>query len=892
MEGLTRDLELLTALHDQVLEEGGQGELAAVLRRHGGDLDHDDLDHDDLVSDAGPEEVAALTRAMTVRLHLANLADERDRARSLRREDGEHGGTLESGDIAPAVAAVGDGARDRLAAMRLHPVLTAHPTEARRRAVTGSLRRIAEQLDRYVDPQSGATEQAFARRRMLEDIDILQRTSTLRTTRPEPFDEVKTVLSIFDTTVFRAVPRFQRAVENALEGDALGGDALGNDAPDTQPEHLPSLIRYGSWVGGDRDGNPHVTAAVTRRTMDAQAAVALRTLQANVERVARTLTMDEQTTPASGALREALANDAVILPTEFAEIAKDSPAELHRQKLLVSALRLGATADGVSGTAYQGPEELLADLHLVRDSLLAAGDRRSADGELQHLLWLVETFGFHLAELEVRQHSAVHEKALVELLGLAGVQDPAAAARDAKLLDGLATDGWPVAVTDVSPPTKEVLDTIRVMSFLQGRWGSGCCGRYVVSFSQSAAHLAAVRALARLAVGDRPLRLDVVPLFETGEDLRGAQDTLEEWLTLPSTQAWLADRERRVEIMMGYSDSAKDVGPAAATITLHRAQGELTDWAHRHGIELTLFHGRGGSLGRGGGPLHRAITAQPTGSVDGRFKVTEQGEVIYARYADVQLAQQHLERVASAVLLADSPEVVAARDAAAERYADLGERLEEVSRTAYRDLMDTDGIADLIATASPLDSLGDLRLGSRPARRGGTSGRSLDDLRAIPWVFAWSMTRVNLPGWYGLGTALAAEEDREQLRAAYREWPMFASLMDVAEMSLAKSHEELAARFLELGGRPDLTERIIAELRLSREQVLDVLGQDTLLQHKPHLRTAVELRRPAIDALSRLQLRCLTELDADGAREDEGHPWHRPLLLTINGMAAGLQNTG
>lgn len=891
MERLTRDLDLLTQLHEQVLTEAGEQSLADLLRDH---LGGDGEVLDGLVADAGPQEVAAVSRALTVRLHLTNLAAERHRARSLRAGDGEYGDSFEAGDIAATVAAVGGAAVGRLPSLRLHPVLTAHPTEARRRAVASALHRIAEQLDRHVDSGSGAAERAFARRRMLEDIDILHRTSTLRTTRPEPLDEVRTVLAIFETTLFRAVPRFQRTVELALQqlGEPAGA------------EPLPALLRYGSWVGGDRDGNPHVTAAVTRQTVEAQAAVALHALRVNVERVARTLTMDEHSTPASAALRAALDYDAVAMPDVFAGIVKDSPGEPHRQKLLVAAHRLAATADGVAGRGYRGAHELTADLELVRGSLLDAGDRRAADGELMHLLWMLQTFGFHLAELEIRQHSAVHRRALVELMRqlrdadvqVAGIslEDPDAAAVDVRVLDWLAVHGWPAAVTATDPTTREVLDTLRVMAWLQERWGTTSCGTYVVSFSQSAGDLAAVRALARLAVGDRPLRLDVVPLFETGDDLQRARQTLEEWLVLESTQAWLGPRGREVEIMLGYSDSAKDVGPTAATLILHRAQQDLVAWAGRHDLRLTLFHGRGGSMGRGGGPLQRAITAQPTGSVAGRFKVTEQGEVIHARYADVRIAQQHLERVASAVLLADSPEVAAARDAAAQRYAPLAQRLEQASRTAYRALMDTDGIADVLAVASPLEALGDLRLGSRPARRSGGSERMLSDLRAIPWVFAWSMTRLNLPGWYGLGTALVAETDRAVLRAAYREWPVFSALVDVAEMSLAKSEERLAAQFLDLAGRPDIAERILAELSLAREQVLDVLGQEGLLERKPHLRTAVELRRPSVDALSRLQLRCLRMLHSTdaGERAEEAQPWHRTLLLTINGMAAGLQNTG
>ena len=308
-------------------------------------------------------------------------------------------------------------------------------------------------------------------------------------------------------------------------------------------------------------------------------------------------------------------------------------------------------------------------------------------------------------------------------------------------------------------------------------------------------------------------------------------------------------------------------------------------------MTLTLFHGRGGSLGRGGGPLHRAIAAQPSGSVDGRFKVTEQGEVIFARYADIRIAEQHLERVASAVLLTDAPGHAAARDAARERYTDVADVVDAASRTAFRALVEQPGFADFFAMSSPLDLLADLRLGSRPSRRSGTeSGRSLEDLRAIPWVFAWSMTRVNLPGWYGLGSGLEALGDMGVAREAYREWPVFAALVDVAEMSLAKTDDALALRFLALGGRPELAALVLDELARTRRTVLELLDQEEMLQRKPHLHTAVSLRRPFVDMLSHLQLRGLSEVRAHG--DDGAAGWHRPLLLTINGLAAGLQNTG
>ena len=885
MASMLDDLSLLTSLHRQVVVESGRADLLEITDELEARCRADDTDAaTTLVAGLDPDTTERIARLLTVHLHLTNLAEERQRARSLRREDGEFGGSADTGDIGPAVAACGPDARARIERMRIHPVLTAHPTEARRRAVASALRRIADSLDAHDDPETGPSERAQARRRMLEDIDILQRTSTLRITRPTPADEVKTVLTVFRQSLVHAVPRFQRAVETALSGDDPGATPL------------PPIVRFGSWVGGDRDGNPFVTAEVTRETVAAHADQALQILHDAVDRVARMITVDEESTPPTATLRDALSNDAAAHPRLLAEVTKDSPNEPHRQKLLVVAARLDATRREWAGLAYSGPEEALEDLTLVQDSLVAAGDARAAHGELQDVVWMLRTFGFHLAELEVRQHSSVHRAALTELLGLLPAgdgrpTDPGATASDAVALDRLAVEGWPELTGPVSPATREVLDTLRVMAWLQQRWGRRSCGRYIVSFSQSAGDLVAVRALARLAVGARPLALDVVPLFETGADLDAADATLEEWMGLASTQTWLAGVDREVEVMLGYSDSAKDVGPASATLALHRAQLALVEWAARHSVTLTLFHGRGGSLGRGGGPLHRAIAAQPSGSVDGRFKVTEQGEVIFARYADIRIAEQHLERVASAVLLTDAPAHALARDEARVRYSGVADVVDDASRRAFRTLVEQPGFADFFAMASPLDLLADLRLGSRPSRRSGSeSGRSLEDLRAIPWVFAWSMTRVNLPGWYGLGSGLEALDDVELAREAYREWPVFAALVDVAEMSLAKTDDRLAERFLALGGRPELADRVLDELARTRHQVLRLLDQEEMLQRKPHLHTAVRLRRPFVDMLSHLQLRGLTEVRAHGEKEAAG--WKRPLLLTINGLAAGLQNTG
>lgn len=881
---LLADLDLLTGLHRCSLQERGAGRLAdlmASLSRAagtGGD------DPQAIVEQLDVAQAAALAQALTVHFHLVNLAEERHQSRLHRHRRAGDG----TGPEWPAAADLGPDALERLERLRIHPVLTAHPTEARRRAVTAALSRIAEQLDAYDDPRNGPLQRAFARRRMLEEIDILGRTAPLRRTAPAPTDEVRTMMGVFDQTLFRAVPAVYRAVEAAVAGTDAG----------REPSPVPAFLRFGSWIGGDRDGNPFVTTEVTRQAVAIQAEHVLRALGVATERIARTLTMSELGTPPSAGLRDALALAAVTAPDTVAAIERSSPGEPHRQHLLFAAARLQATLRGNLDLGYREPAEFVADLRLVQASLVAAGDVRAAHGELQNLLWQAETFGFHLAELEVRQHSSVHAAALAELLDQ--LDDEAGAPGSAQrltLLDRLAVHGWPDHVRAYSDATAQVLDTFRLMGWLQGRWGRRCCGRYVVSFSRRPEDLVAVRALARLAVRDRPLELDVVPLFETGADLRGAAATLTGWLGLRSTAAWLESRHRHLEVMVGYSDSAKDIGPAAATLTLYRTEAELVRWAGRAGVRLTIFHGRGGSLGRGGGPLHRAVLAQPPGSLGDRLKVTEQGEVIFARYADVTLAQAHLERLTSAVLLAGTPGIAERNTSAERRFAGLAATVERASREAWLALVEMPGFPDVLAASSPLEELGQLRLGSRPARRSGAKqGRDLADFRAIPWVFAWSQVRANVPGWFGLGSGLAAVDDEEELRAAYREWPLFASLVDIAEMSMAKANPRLAERFLALGGRPDVTARVLQEYELTRRLVLTTLGRSDLLEGKPQLRHRLALRAPSIDALSHLQLRALGVLrsgEADaGGQAALRHDWSEVLLLTVNGAAAGLQNTG
>lgn len=384
--------------------------------------------------------------------------------------------------------------------------------------------------------------------------------------------------------------------------------------------------------------------------------------------------------------------------------------------------------------------------------------------------------------------------------------------------------------------------------------------------------------------------IDAIPLFETFADLEASVEILEGMLLVPAVQARLAANGRRVEVMLGYSDSSKDVGPVAATLALDVAQSKITQWAKRNDITLTLFHGRGGALGRGGGPANRALLAQPAGSVDGRFKLTEQGEVIFARYGDPVIAARHIEQVAAATLLASAPSIERRNEAATQRFSDLASTLDASSRARFFELVRAEGFPQWFGEVTPLEEVGLLPLGSRPARRG-LSIESLDDLRAIPWVFSWSQARINLAGWFGLGTALKTAGDLGELRAAYREWPLFGTLIDNVEMSLAKTDARIASRYLALGDRQDLADLVLEEMALTREWVLAITGSDSALSNRRVLGRAVRLRSPYVDALSLLQLRALTRL-RKGAEPDEIDQLRHLLLLSVNGVAAGLQNTG
>jgi len=920
---LATEVRLLGALLGQVVAEQAGPDLFDLverirkrtirLRAEGDPAERRRLDEDLSGLDLGATE--AVIRAFALYFQLVNLAEARGRVRALRRrERAAHDGILDD-SVAEAIGRLrGLGRSDvdldaQLASLSVTPVLTAHPTEARRRTILVALRRCGDLLARMDDPRLTPTEDADIRRRLREEITLLWRTADLRPIAPAVLDEVRTAMAFFDSTLFTLAPRLARIVDGAVDPPASGRRrrAGGPARTGARPPRVGAFLHWGSWIGGDRDGNPGVTADVTERTLRIHADHVLRGYEAVANRLMQTVSAASagagerpsaghagqtgqtgQASPAARALATRLARDAEELPETDRLLRRRFPDEPYRQRFGFIAERLRRTRAGLNAEAapraggYPDATALAHELDELRDALVADDLARVAFGELADLRWQLGTFGFHLASLEIRQHSAVHRAALAAIeTGAAGTTE---------LSPGVTLD--------------EVLATYRAVAAAQARFGHDACHRYVVSFTLAASDVTDVLSLARHAAGDDgPGSLDVVPLFESYDALRDAGRILRDLLADPAYRDHLATRGDRQEVMLGYSDSNKESGFLSAAWLLHQAQSELVAAARDHGVELTLFHGRGGAIGRGGGPTNRAIMGQAPGSVAGRLKLTEQGEVIAANYSDATIARRHLEQMTGAVLLASTPEHDALLERALVRGEPIMAELSETSRRAYRALVHDDpGFATFFRSITPISELSALRLGSRPAARGRTEAApSIDSLRAIPWTFAWSQSRVNLPGWFGLGTALEAYEAAHgasgltAIARLGRDWPFLASVLDNAEMSLAKADMGVARLYAALAtgdGDDRRWATIEAEFHRTSSMLRRITGRDRLLDHAPVLQRSIMLRNPYVDSLSELQVRLLARLRALPADDPDRPRLLRLVHLTVNGVAAGLQNTG
>jgi phosphoenolpyruvate carboxylase len=905
---LAVEVRLLGALLGQVISEQAGPELFALverirkrtiaLRRDNDPLDRARLDEELGALDLGSAE--AVIEAFALYFGLVNLAEARGRIRVLRRRERAARDGVLGGSVADAVAGLRrlgrtDADLDKLVGrLEVSPVLTAHPTEARRRTALLALRRCAVLLARLDDPRLTPSEDREIRRHLRAEITLLWRTSNLRLIRPTPLDEVRTAMAFFDATLFTVIPRLYRALDEALDPPTgrAPGPASDTGRTGTRAPRVGPFVRPGSWIGGDRDGNPGVTAEITSRTLRIHADHVLRGYEAVATRLMQTIAAATSSDRVARPLASRLARDAEDLPETDRQLRRRFPDEPYRQRFGFIAERLRRTRAWLVGEPaalsghYLSPAEFDAELVEIQDALIADGLERIAWGEVIELRWQVATFGFHLASLEVRQHAAVHAAALDAIRsGAPGSTEVSA---------GVTLD--------------EVLATFRAIAAAQARFGTDACHRYVVSFTSKASDVTDVLELARLATtadeaGGAPPILDVVPLFESSEALDAAEAILGALLDDPDYRAGLVTRGDRQEVMLGYSDSNKESGFLAAAWMLHQAQSGLVAAARARGVVLTLFHGRGGALGRGGGPTNRAILGQAPGSVDGRLKLTEQGEVIAANYADPTIARRHLEQMTGAILSASVPEHDERLSRALIDARPIMDELGATSRAAYRSLVHDDpGFASFFRDITPIRELSDLRLGSRPAARGQRDDApSIDSLRAIPWTFAWSQARINLPGWYGLGRALEAyrtahgEAGLDAIARLVRDWPFLSSLVDNAEMSLAKADMGVAGLYAALATGPGDDRRwgaIETEYRRTVSLLARVTGRERLLDGFPVLQRSVALRNPYVDSLSELQVRLLARLRALPADDPERERVLRLVQLTVNGVAAGLQSTG
>jgi phosphoenolpyruvate carboxylase len=783
------------------------------------------------VSSLRLERQAEVLRTFSLYFQLVNLAEQHHRLRRRRQYEHERRVPPESlADAFERLEHAGVSARRLTAAGRrlsLELVLTAHPTEATRRTVLQAQARLDRLLDQLDDPALPRSAREHVERRLAGEVTVLWQTDEIRPNRPRVVDEIRHGLWFFEESLLDVAP--------ALVGDLQ--------------RRLPAAsaaLRFGSWVGGDQDGNPAAGPETIGTALSRARRLAVGRYRSEVRELAAELGIGTDLVPVSEELLASIAADERTLPAYAARIGDTNAGEPYRRKLSFVWHRLGETAAGRPG-AYASADELAADLDVVDRSLRANRGARIADGPLASLRRRVAVFGFRLAKLDVRLHA-----------------------------------------DELRAPTRRTRRTFAAAAMGQERYGEAALDTLVISGTRSPADV-----LAALDLADEAgARLAPVPLFESIDDLRAAPRIVEELLADRRFARLLDARGRRLEVMVGYSDSGKDGGYLTAQWEIFRAQEALAALAGRRRIELTIFHGRGGSAGRGGGPTHAAILAQPPGHPPGRLKLTEQGETISFKYGLPGLAYRNLEAALAATLLSAFPEV--AQASAPEGAHEALDRLSAEAHGAYRALLDDPAFPRFFRAFTPIDELSLLALGSRPARRPGAGDGGLRSLRAIPWVFAWTQNRCLLPAWYGCGAALGAAPVRE-LRRLYRSFAFFRSLIENLEMTLAKSSLEIARGYLALVPAEAEPERLFAAIAAEHERavahVLEIVEARRLLDRHPVVQRSIELRNPYVDPMNAIQVSLLRRYRA-AATEEERARVRRPLLRSITGIAAALRNTG
>ena len=886
--------EVISELESPELFAAEERIRAAAKERRGGNTDAaKQLEAD--VEALDINAARAVSAAFTTYFDLVNLAEEYQRVQQLRERESMLSPEPLNESVGDAIASLKhEGVTDEqmqalLDQLFIELVLTAHPTESRRRTVTSKIQRVAHLLDEISSERYTPREREQTRSAIHAEIASLWLTDRDRTVQPAVTDEVRTGLYFVENVFWDAVPTLYEDLERAL--------AL--HYPDVEPPL--TWLRLASWMGGDRDGNPNVTHVVTAETLRLHRGLAVEKHRRTLQELSRRLSVSSRRLSPSPELL-AWIDSRRPLPDHVTYIEERYPAEPHRLVLsllasdLAEASRDDMTARLLERTPHQARIRL-PDLQRPLDLIAANLPSTLQEDEIETALRQLNIFGLHSMRLDLREDSSRLNGTLDETLRALNVTANFAAMPEEErltLLTQLLGSDLPDLSEQpgITAATAETWSLFQLIKRVRDVYGPELLGPFVISMCQSAADVLSVLLLARWMGCDDGLQ--IVPLFETIEDLRAAPAIFESLLELPIYREHLVTCKDEQMIMIGYSDSNKDGGYVMSNWALYQGQENITKVAQKHNIALTIFHGRGGTIARGGGPANRGIRAQPPGSVNGRFRLTEQGEVIAARYSNLALAHRHLEQLVHAVLVASSPAKPRTEISTAWRAA--MDQMSETAHKMYRGLVyENPKFIEFWQTATPLDEIKRLHIGSRPAARGKSS--EVTKIRAIPWVFSWMQSRFNLPGWFGLGSALAAVKDDALLREMYKGWPLFNTVLNNAELSLLKADMGIASLYVDLV--PDkklgseMFRAIRAEYDRTRDVVLSISGHANLLEEEPVTQHAVQLRNPYVDPLNYIQVEMLHRIRALPDQEgEEAQSIREVISITINGIAAGLRNTG
>jgi phosphoenolpyruvate carboxylase len=907
---LRRDVKLLGQILGEILVSHGGTELldkvekirimCKTLRNHYDQDIYSELKQE--ITNLSSPMRKQVIRAFSMYFHLINIAEQNHRIRRKRQYHLEDDTIVQPDSIESAILSLKenniseDMIQNVLNKLSLELVITAHPTEAAKRSILEIQQRIAALLKKLDHPLLTKRERRKLEESLFNEVTILWQTDELRHNKPTVLDEVRNGLYYFDQTLFEVLPEIHREVEDCLEKNYS-----------TNKWDVPNFLKFGSWIGGDRDGNPNVTPDVTWATLQKQRKLVLKkyknVLVDLMKRYSHSTTRVEVSTELIQSLdveEDKFLTDDMKWPIK---------SEVYRRKFAIIIERLKQV--GKSELGYLSAEELLEDLYLVKRSL---NNHHPAAHELktiQKLIRQVQLFGFHLATLDIRNHSGEHEAAITEILRKVRISDNYAELSEAekiKLLESILMDPRPLLLLneDYTPETQQMIQVFHMIRNAHKEFGARSISVYLVSMTKSPSDLLEVLVLAKEAGiyrlhadGTVESQLNVAPLLETIDDLTAGPEIMETLFKMPVYRNHLEVMNNQQEIMLGYSDGSKDGGTLTANWKLYKAQLEIHEMANKYQIGLKFFHGRGGSLGRGGGPLNKSLLSQPAETIGDGVKITEQGEVLSSRYLLEDIAYRSLEQATSTLMLATAHVSKEAehgnlRD---ESWELAIEEISGVSLKKYQSLVfgDSDFLT-YFNEATPLRELGDLNIGSRPMSRK-NRGR-FEDLRAIPWVFAWTQSRQLLPAWYAAGTGLdgyasKSEQNLQQLKQMYEKWPFFRSTIDNLQMALMKADITTAKEYLSLVEDQKIAERIFSnileEYEKTKEVLLKITGDKELLDHTPNIKDSVYRRNPYVDPLNFLQVELIKQLRNQDEPSEE---LITEVLLTISGISAGLRNTG